>query len=296
MFEELQKVKYYHFQIEMTATGECNLNKWLGSAIRGAFGAELINNFCIDKQMKCEKCSDVFSDCSAIALLKSSSPSDSKMGINPYIIYCQEDCYKDGIITFELTLFAEGVYIVSDVLKVLAKGLRIGRQRTLFKLTRITDMRTSGTIFDGILWAAPPLHCFAFGIKPTNNLKVGFSSPFISKQNKVDFDYLIRAILRRASAILKQSEIEFDWDFKKIVQGTESIQLVNQRMRTVNISRCSNRTNSHMNISGIIGSAVFAGNITEYVRLIEFAEVFHVGKLCVMGFGKLESTAHNSNL
>ncbi|NMB30221.1 MAG: CRISPR system precrRNA processing endoribonuclease RAMP protein Cas6 [Clostridiales bacterium] len=290
MFEELQKIEYYHFQIEMTATGECHLNKWLGSAIRGAFGAELINNFCIDRQMKCEKCSDIFSDCSARILLKSSSSSDSKMGINPYIIYCQENCYKDGTITFELTLFAEGIHVVRDVLKVLARGLRIGRRRTLFKLTRITDMRTLVTIFDGVLWVEPPLHNFNFRELPTDSVTVNFISPFISKQSKADFDYLIRAILRRASAILKQSGIEFNWDFKKIAQRAQGIKQDSNMIKIVNVSRYSNRSNSHMNLSGIAGSAIYTGNINGYLRLIEFAEIFHVGKLCVMGLGKIECT------
>lgn len=290
MFEELQKIEYYHFQIEMTATGECHLNKWLGSAIRGAFGAELINNFCIDRQMKCEKCSDIFSDCSARILLKSSSSTESKMGINPYIIYCQENCYKDGTITFELTLFAEGIHVVRDVLKVLARGLRIGRRRTLFKLTRITDMRTLVTIFDGVLWVKPPLHNFIFRESPTDSVTVNFISPFISKQNKADFDYLIRAILRRASAILKQSGIEFNWDFKKIAQGAQSIKQDSNIIKIVNVSRYSNRSNSHMNLLGIAGRAIYTGNINGYLRLIEFAEIFHVGKLCVMGLGKIECT------
>lgn len=65
------------------------------------------------------------------------------MGVNPYIIYCQDDCYKDGTIAFELTLFAKGVHVVGDVFKVLTKGLRIGGQRTLFRLTRITVTKTA---------------------------------------------------------------------------------------------------------------------------------------------------------
>ena len=292
MFEELQKVEYYHFEINMAATKEANLNKWLGSAIRGALGTELINNFCINGRVECEGCANIFSDCSAKILLKSSSSSDSKIGVNPYIIYCQDDCYKDGIITFELTLFAKGVHVVSDVLKVLTKGLRIGRHRTLFKLERVTDMRTSTIIYDGVLWVEPPLHNFKFSNMPAESITVNFISPFVSKQNKADFDYLIRAMLRRTSAILKQSDINFDWDFKKLVAEARSIKLENQRIKEVKISRYSNRVNSHMNISGIVGSVDYIGNIYEYLHLIEFAQLFHVGKLCVMGLGKIQFTAN----
>ena len=43
-----------------------------------------------------------------------------------------------------------------------------------------------------------------------------------------------------------------------------------------------------MNISGIVGQAVYSGDIKEFIPLIMFAEKFHVGKLCVMGLGKIK--------
>ena len=42
-----------------------------------------------------------------------------------------------------------------------------------------------------------------------------------------------------------------------------------------------------MSISGIIGSAFYSGCIQKYSPLLRFAQQFNIGKLCVMGLGKV---------
>lgn len=288
MFEELQRIQYYRFNIYMTTTDNALMSEWLGSAVRGAFGTELIKLCCIDGKVKCESCSEIFSSCSAKTLFHTGSPSESSQAVNPYIIYCEKYCYRDNVLTFELTLFGNGVYTVKDVFKVLAKGLKIGRNRTFFKLTQIIDAETGEAVYDGVFWKEPQIHSFSLTEKSADNIRIDFMSPFVAKQNNIQFEYIIRAILRRASTIMTQCGNEFNWDFNRLIQNAKRVKLVSENVEKLTLTRYSNRAEKKMNISGIVGQAVYSGDIKEFIPLIMFAEKFHVGKLCVMGLGKIK--------
>ena len=288
MLEELQKIQFHRFNVHMTSMGNASMSEWLGSTVRGAFGTELIKLCCIDGKVKCESCSEIFSSCSAKTLFHTGSPSESSQAVNPYIVYCENNCYKDNVLTFELTLFGNGVSAIQDVLKVLAKGLNLGKNRTLFKLTNITDAENDTVVYDGVFWTAPEIHNFYFDNISTDNLRIDFISPFVAKQANIQFEYIIRAILRRASTIMTQSGIEFNWGFIQLIQNAQKVNLISDNMKKTTVSRYSNRTEKQMNVSGVVGQAVYSGDVGEFLPLLMFAEKFHVGKLCVMGLGKVK--------
>ena len=221
-------------------------------------------------------------------IISSGSPSESNQAVNPYIIYCAKDCYRDNILTFELILFGNGISAIQDVFKVLAKGLNTGKNRTLFKLKNITDAESDTMVYDGVFWTVPKLHNFFLTDIQVDNIKVNFISPFVAKQNNIQFEYIIRAALRRASTIMKQSKIEFNWNFSQFIQNAKKVKLIHENTKKTTVPRYSNRTGKQMNVSGIVGQAVYSGDVGEFLPLLMFAEKFHIGKLCVMGLGKIK--------
>ena len=124
MFEELQRIQYYRFNIYMTTTDNALMSEWLGSAVRGAFGTELIKLCCIDGKVKCESCSEIFFSCSAKTLFHTGSPSESSQAVNPYIIYCEKYCYRDNVLTFELTLLGMVFIQLRMSLRFWQRGLK----------------------------------------------------------------------------------------------------------------------------------------------------------------------------
>ena len=60
----------------------------LGSAVRGAFGTELIKLCCIDGRLNGELFGD-FLLLQRETLFHTGSPSESSQAVNPYIIYCE---------------------------------------------------------------------------------------------------------------------------------------------------------------------------------------------------------------
>ncbi len=54
------------------------------------------------------------------------------------------------------------------------------------------------------------------------------------------------------------------------------------------IKRWSNRSKSHTNIDGFLGSAELSGNLTPYLPLIKLGEFTHIGRQTTFGLGKYE--------
>jgi CRISPR/Cas system endoribonuclease Cas6 (RAMP superfamily) len=52
--------------------------------------------------------------------------------------------------------------------------------------------------------------------------------------------------------------------------------------------RYSHRQDSSMLLGGMIGRVTYAGDLTEFVPLLKFAEKVHLGKATTFGLGKFE--------
>ena len=86
-------------------------------------------------------------------------------------------------------------------------------------------------VYDGVFWTVPKLHNFFLTDIQVDNIKVNFISPFVAKQNNIQFEYIIRAALRRASTIMKQSKIEFNWNFSQFIQNAKKVKLIHENTK-----------------------------------------------------------------
>ena len=286
------KIPYLIMNVKMRAAdGEAGLPVWFSSAVRGALGTEMLAAFCRCKVINCTECTE---KCSAGILYAGDPHHSNEQAISPYVI--SGDSFDGENLEFRITLFSEGVRVASDVISVLRKGLRLGAGRSLFELVSVTDNETDEVIFDGLIQTEPVIHYFVFEDHKTSEsikaVRVDFITPFRTKvsANQFSFETLIRASLRRISAVLKLSGETPEIDYEKLLHKAETVETEIRKFRTHKTQRYSNRSGSHMDVTGFTGYAVYRGDIAEFMPLFRFAEIINLGKLCVMGLGEIKVT------
>lgn len=289
----IEKLPIMHLKVYMKSECKIELPFWLSSTIRGAIGTELIKYLCcMEKKAECESCNDLF-NCSVKILYHTGSQNKSDVIINPYIIHCENGLVNGSEICFDIILFGEGIKTYTDIFRVLSRGLKLGVIRESFKLIKIDNVLKNQSVFDGAMWVKPES---SFLEKTPENIsvdkiKVKFLSMYNAKQKNIeafDFDYFIRGCMRRVSAVLNQSNISMDVNFKKLLESAKDVKTVEKKLNYTTLKRFSNRTGTKQEIQGIEGSITFEGNITPFLEFLKLSEVIGVGKLCVMGLGKIQ--------
>jgi hypothetical protein len=108
---------------------------------------------------------------------------------------------------------------------------------------------------------------------------------------KIEFHMLIRSLLRRLSSLayFHHGE-ELILDFTGLIERANEVKLIEDRMRWVDWERYSSRQEGKLNMGGVVGLAVYEGDLAEFVPLLRLGELVHVGKGAVFGMGKYELT------
>lgn len=105
--------------------------------------------------------------------------------------------------------------------------------------------------------------------------------------DKIEFHILIRSLLRRLSSLayFHHGE-ELKLDFTGLIARAAQVKLVEDRTRWVDWERFSSRQDSKVNMGGVVGRAVYEGELMEFIPLLRLGELVHVGKGAVFGMGK----------
>jgi hypothetical protein len=102
-----------------------------------------------------------------------------------------------------------------------------------------------------------------------------------------EFHILIRNLLRRVSNLAYfHCDGELDLDFRGLVQAAEAVKLVDNRTRWHDWERYSARQDAKLKMGGMVGEAVYEGDVTPFIPLLALGEVLHVGKGTGMGLGR----------
>lgn len=287
MIDMISQIPYLKIKVTMkTFQNGAILPQWLGSAIRGALGAKLLEKCCVYPEYECQICDD---RCSAGILFGTSSSEKSEETISPYIVNCEKDVFDGESIYFYITLFAEGTDTFYDVADVLMSGLELGADRVPFFLTKVTDALTGREFFNGSEVIRPELNnieCLKY--ENVNRIMVEFITPYKTKikLNDFGFEQLIRAVFRRLSTLIKQSGGEINFDFKLMIEKSKKINMRYKDVQIEKVRRYSNRSEMSMNLTCFTGMMVFEGELDEFVPYLKAVEVLNCGKMCVMGFGE----------
>ncbi|MBI5558670.1 MAG: CRISPR system precrRNA processing endoribonuclease RAMP protein Cas6 [Deltaproteobacteria bacterium] len=101
------------------------------------------------------------------------------------------------------------------------------------------------------------------------------------------FHLLIRAALRRVSSLEETfGQGEPPLDYRGLVRRAEQITARESDCRWVDIERYSNRQKTNMLIGGLQGKLVYEGELAEFLPLLRYCEVTHLGKQTAFGLGR----------
>ncbi|HIC96031.1 TPA: CRISPR system precrRNA processing endoribonuclease RAMP protein Cas6 [Candidatus Bipolaricaulota bacterium] len=104
-----------------------------------------------------------------------------------------------------------------------------------------------------------------------------------------DFHILVRALLRRISSLSYfYCGERWEADYWGIIEAAKGVRLAQAWTGWVDWERYSRRQRQRMKLGGLVGQAIYEGELGPFLPLLALGELVHVGKACVFGHGKYE--------
>lgn len=304
----------HHLAFTATAQGEQS-----GSAVRGAIAGALWERFCTNKPAPtCAAC-PLFQICPVAALLapmRSDDEPGSDQRPRPYVMRPPREAqrlYPPGSpLHFEVALFGPAAalfpYVVMAASELEHGGLGLrqaelgGRRGTL----RVSTIRAldplSGaqqTLFQaeqgfvqqpGLPIGAEQVRTFAATL-PTDALTMHLHTPMrLIEQGRLLKRIALRPLLQRLMRRLDDlaqayGDGPLELDFRGLLAIAETVQVVEDRTRWVDVVSVSQRAGHRTPIGGLVGSVTFAGTLEPLRELLTWGMLIHVGKNAVKGDG-----------
>jgi hypothetical protein len=290
------------------------LPKYLGSTLRGAFGASLKTSLCGNLARACESCRIAARCLYARTFEPRSFAGDTRLhgGIEPPPAYVIEPptghpprLGKGDTLAFTLLLFGEANSYVPFFLNAFEVMGRRGISRRvdesgrgMFSLHDV-HQKEGHSLFDnstGRLMGQPVVRHMRMEPLPDGNpldLKVALQTPLRLKfhnqlRDTLPFHVLVRAALRRISSVFAfHGDGSPDLDYKHLVAAANSVQICSSQLQWLDWERYSNRQKRRMLLGGMVGSVRYASVPRIYHPILETGSVLHLGKQSTFGLGKL---------
>ncbi|MDR3569703.1 MAG: CRISPR system precrRNA processing endoribonuclease RAMP protein Cas6 [Syntrophobacteraceae bacterium] len=312
------------FVLRLKALEEIHLPAYEGSTLRGGFGHALKGVCCALKRQECSSCM-LRDRCVYLYLFETPPPPDTEMmrlypsAPHPFVIepplngrrvIAAGEPFEFGLVVIgrALDYFPYFVYAFMRLGEMgLGGGRRDGAAGTArggkFSLEDVCAMSAVGlvSIYDSggqslkrpAPWpdqGAIGARCETFGA--TRRVTVCFRTPTRIKSDGrltdgPEFHHLTRSLLRRLSALsyfhcAKRLEL----DFKGLIERAGSIERVSSELKWHDWERYSGRQKQRMTLGGFVGEATFAGDFGDFLPMLAWGEVVHVGKAASFGLGR----------
>lgn len=288
-----------------------------GSTLRGGLGHALRRVACALRRQDCGDCLLRASCAYAVLFEVKANPTGHELAAGgrphmaqrplPYVLIPPDDekrSWQEGErFSFGLILLGPAiqylphlVFAVQEMGKTgLGKGHRNGDGR--FQLEAVHQGETP--IFDGrtLNSSLPPTE---LGLCPVaspgaSEITLTCQTPLRLKQDNqlqdgLPFHLLIRAALRRISSLEASygGHGEPALDYRGLVARAGSVAMIRSTCSWTDIERYSNRQRAAMLMGGITGGISYrGGDLTEFVPLLRYCEVVHLGKQTSFGLGRI---------
>ncbi|MDR3055909.1 MAG: CRISPR system precrRNA processing endoribonuclease RAMP protein Cas6 [Zoogloeaceae bacterium] len=295
-------------------TSTARLPDYAGSTLRGAFGWALKRCSCMLKSQECPDCI-LRGNCPYAFLFATERYENTGNSVNarphPLVIQPGEDCEGDGregaAFSFSFLLIGRASdftpHIVHSINLMGKAGIGAWTKRGggRFALETVTDGERA--VFDAATGLLDQPTAREISVEaPTNGatteartkrIGIRLITPLRLKQeNKLradlPFSTLIRAVLRRVAALENAyGPGEPALDYAGLIQGAKSVRLVESSLRWRELQRYSKRQEQHVSLSGLMGEAVYEGDLTEFMPLLRYASQVNIGKQSLFGLGKI---------
>jgi hypothetical protein len=305
---------YGNYRFNCRFEGDAELPAFKGSTFRGVFGIALKRVVCALKRQECPDCilreRCLYTRVFETALAQGGKDAERNSVVpHPFVIeppletttrYQKGDAFECGLILFgEFNhMLPYFVYAVEQMGQI-GLGRRINGSRGGFSLRGVTS--GGQAIYskeDGKLQtaeAAKPIQAPIPGGKSSAQrlVTIRLETPLRFKQGNrlsdaLPFETLVRNMLRRASSLMETyGEGEPPLDYRGMVARAGAVDVVKSNLRWTDWERFSNRQERAMNLGGLTGAVTYKGPMDEFLPLIEFSELVHIGKQTSFGLGKM---------
>ncbi|MBC2710705.1 MAG: CRISPR system precrRNA processing endoribonuclease RAMP protein Cas6 [Desulfosarcina sp.] len=304
---------YGNYSFKCRFESEAHLPEYKGSTFRGVFGRALKQVVCALKRQACSTCllkreclyPAVFEPRLAIAQIDNGGRTALP---HPYVIQPPPDVqsiYPEGAsFNFNLLLFGSVnkrlpyfVYALDQMGRI-GIGKKIDGRRATFRLEAVessgqeiyagADQKLSDTTPCTDLKLTPAKD----QQKEDSTVALKFETPLRIKHHnhlsrELPFHLLVRAMLRRAATLLNHYDGgEPDLDYAGMVRRARDVKTVDTTLVWEDWRRYSLRQDQAMMMGGLKGSVTYAGDLGEYLPLIDFCTKVHLGKQTTFGLGR----------
>lgn len=292
---EWLKVLTLRCAFEAQESGE--LPGYLGSTVRGIMGHCFRRFVCHTPNVKCFRC-DQREQCLYVKCF--SNTGGTAGAVNPYTLHVHNQGktqWKRGdVCTFDLTLFGNAAISANIYMDALMEMEHQGwgAMRIPFLLLRVTIPEYDRLVYDhGICWMRN-LRPYEMKMQERNAGKVlvVFDTPvrIVSGKKLFDqlpFEMLIRFLYGRLHLLTKAyGQGPLPWLESELFQTASTITVHSQEWNNVSFSRYSiNQLENRLDLPSKIGWALYEGNLTKVIPLLEAGKCVHVGKGATIGFG-----------
>lgn len=296
------------------------LPPYKGSTFRGVFGHALKKVICTLKTQECAACL-LRGQCLYPLVFETPSVRQPPPGAHiasaphPFVIEPPDTqatrFAPRSSFNFDLILFGDlnqnlpyFIYAFDRMGKI-GVGRRINGQRGRFSLQEVRfDNRCIYHADEGVLKPYEPLPQLSFDgcgheEPAVTRLTVHLQTPLRFKHRnrlsyELPFHLLARAMLRRTAALFAcYGEGEPDLDFRGLTQRARSVSITSSDLRWNDWRRYSRRQSRAMQMGGLTGWVTYAGDLAEFMPLINCCETVHIGKQTTFGLGKIRIERKN---
>jgi len=282
-------VDYCVFKCYFSVENKEALDHDLSSSIRGIWGRNLKQIFCMQRNIECQECT--FNHCPYFSIF------EKKYGENdeyrPYIIYHNQKNKTELEVHFILLGFLTSHYdkVLLPILQIAEKPLFFKGEKLHLKLIRILDQEDH-LIVNNDFRDLNRIHISQTETKQHDEfqkVKLIFQTPLRMKyQNQLmkqfNFEAFVKSLIRRLNFI---NEYFSDRESDTIIFNPDFLQCqVSSNLIWREKYRKSFRQNQKMSIGGLIGNVIIEKPHPELVLILKTGELVQAGKQTAFGNGK----------
>ena len=305
---ERVSLRLSEYQVRIRFVRGGRLSSHIGVTLRGGFGAALRHIACVQsQQVSCSQCilqgscpygymfETPVAEGQAVMKLYTHAPHPfvirSPLDVSPRVAEGTE--VDLGVV---LMGRAHGYfpYVLLALQHLGERGL--GAERVPFRVERVVAGTNGRVVYPAEAGRPVPLvtpETVQASLRPPREcaLMVHFLTPLrLRVENRVltqpDFGALVSASLRRLELLTRVHDAgRFELNAAEIARAARQVQVASDRTRWHDVVRYSRRQEREMPLGGLVGEAVFVGEVGSLVEILSLAGRVHVGKGTAFGHG-----------
>lgn len=306
MKQLVEQFPYVHLQIELNCLTEGFLPKHKTSIIRGILGRMLRKKVCHNFKLLCSSC-DFNNTCVYANIFESPQKNIERLNRggtspHPYIIRCHNlntDFSEDEKLVFEMIFLGNESDSFANIFILTLKEIenwQFGKDKLLFSLHRILQICHEGKEIVS-LETGTSLQFYEHKKIFSNQIMIHFLTPLkMQKDGMIMRKFSLNHFLWQAYLRIYQYNLLNNRNFNKnYIAQDELNHISNDLVTIINYAwkenyRYSFRQSKPIKLGGIVPTIQLDINpiLQEWLPIIQFSELIHVGKGTTFGLGQFE--------